>query len=435
MFRTKSKTSPMKAVIGLNYGNEGKGSIVNYLTHSESSIGVKVNGDYSSSHTVSTFKRSTTQFDPLSDREFAHVPDYKTFTFRQLSSGALNKRCKTYIGPQFILDLDTIYRELNMLSSKFEITHKVYIDNRAKVNLPIYHSIGYEAKRKSHNHIVYDCTAVEVKYIESENCNIPEITIGKLKEIHQAGAEYTLKWLNEYSAKYAEKRLNEIFKSDETAVKTHLDMELSILDSGNKTFVTILESLLTKVTFVDSILDIPNIESSNIVFEMDQGLFVNQEKCPIKTDVSDLVSLVNELNSNIINKGLELIFVTRSYKTVDSLGYSDYINDEIAPDYYMYDGDNNIMYDSLNYELDLESMNKKLLEQTLKAVSEINIQDKYKISSRLAVTHLDETQGNIITKDGNTRVEYLSEILDVTDTNFLLSYGKTTQSIIEYQAK
>jgi adenylosuccinate synthase len=420
MLKHKTELKKLKAVVGLSYGNEGKGSIVNYLAHKGDSVVVRVNGDYSSSHTVSKFKKSE------------HSHEYKTHSFRQLSSGALNKKCKTYIAPQFIVEIDMMYKELIEIQQAYEINHKVYIDNRALVILPIYHSVGFTAKEVK-KHTNYDCSATETLYIHNNSDDLPEVTIGRLKQLYTENKDYLLEWLNEYSAKYTLKRLREIY-STETEVNRQMFYESQIMESGNKNFIKTFGKLIEKATFVDSMSDIPDIESTNIILETDQGLFVDKDKCPINTDATDLINTVNELDSNILERGLELIFVTRSYKTKDTLGYSDFIDDEIAPDYYMYDKANCEMYDSLNYELDLDNMSRKMKEYVDTVISEVDIDDKSKISSRIAVTHLDETQDKILTLDGVEKADFILGKLNPTNRSLILSYGESQKSVMEYEA-
>ena len=105
-----------RAVIGSNYGDEGKGLITDYLCHKyESDIVVRSNGGAQAGHTVET---------PKGDR---HV-------FGHFSSGFFNG-ATTYLSKYFVANPFLFWKEYHILS-KYRLDNRVLFDPRCIITTP-----------------------------------------------------------------------------------------------------------------------------------------------------------------------------------------------------------------------------------------------------------------------------------------------------------
>lgn len=102
------------AVIGANYGDEGKGRIVDYLA-SRNTLVVRHNGGAQAGHTV--------------------VRDGKRHVFSHFGSGTF-KRAPTFLGPEFVTNPMNFKREYLTLEALDEVPSCVYIDPRCRITTP-----------------------------------------------------------------------------------------------------------------------------------------------------------------------------------------------------------------------------------------------------------------------------------------------------------
>ncbi len=111
------------SIIGLQWGDEGKGKIVDYLAKDYKTI-VRFQGGPNAGHTV-------------------YVKD-KKYIFHQLPSGLLWGNKKGIVGSGVVLDLETLKGEIEQIK---EIDFKLIIDYRASIILP-YHKLEDELEEK-----------------------------------------------------------------------------------------------------------------------------------------------------------------------------------------------------------------------------------------------------------------------------------------------
>ena len=88
---------------GMQFGDEGKGTFVDYLAH-EKNIDciIRYNGGSQASHTVIT-------------------PSGKLHKFSQLGSGMFLQKCQTYITENMVINLENLFREVMTFSNESEI--------------------------------------------------------------------------------------------------------------------------------------------------------------------------------------------------------------------------------------------------------------------------------------------------------------------------
>ena len=107
------------AVVGTQWGDEGKGKVVDYLA-SDADLVVRYNGGDNAGHTI--------------------VNDLGTFKLRLVPSGVFNRTATCLIGPGVVVNPQTLLSELADLSSRGVPTDAVFVAERAHVVMP-YHLV------------------------------------------------------------------------------------------------------------------------------------------------------------------------------------------------------------------------------------------------------------------------------------------------------
>lgn len=122
---------PVDVVLGLQWGDEGKGKVVDLLAKNSDYV-VRFHGGNNAGHTV--------------------VLGNKKFFFRLIPSGIFHKRPKAIIGNGVVVDLEVLLNEINILEAEgLNLKNKLFISPRCHLILP-YHKeldIAYENSRGS----------------------------------------------------------------------------------------------------------------------------------------------------------------------------------------------------------------------------------------------------------------------------------------------
>jgi len=119
------------AVIGMNYGDEGKGHIVNFLSD-ENTLVVRYNGGAQAAHTT-------------------ELSDGRKHVFRHFGSGTL-KGARTLLGKHFIVNPLAFVKELEILMKIHPSIKEVLIDPTCRVTTPYDMMINeYNSKRRGAN--------------------------------------------------------------------------------------------------------------------------------------------------------------------------------------------------------------------------------------------------------------------------------------------
>lgn len=119
----------VRAVVGANWGDEGKGKITDFLA-CESDIVIRFQGGSNAGHTI--------------------VNNYGKFAMHQLPSGVFNSHTMNIIGNGVALSVENFVQEMDMLKQRAVPAPHVMISNRAQVVMP-YHVMfdEYEEERLS----------------------------------------------------------------------------------------------------------------------------------------------------------------------------------------------------------------------------------------------------------------------------------------------
>ena len=117
----------IKAVVGANWGDEGKGKITDMLAQ-EADVVVRFQGGANAGHTI--------------------VNDYGKFALHTLPSGVFSGRTTSVIGNGVALDIPIFFKEYNEIVSRGVPAPKILISDRAQIVMP-YHPLfdQYEEER------------------------------------------------------------------------------------------------------------------------------------------------------------------------------------------------------------------------------------------------------------------------------------------------
>ncbi len=108
---------PVRAVVGAQWGDEGKGKVVDLLAQQADYV-VRYQGGANAGHTV--------------------VNEHGKFALHLVPCGIFNPQTINIIGTGTVVDLDELVKELDMLQSKGISTDRLYISDRAHLSVPSY---------------------------------------------------------------------------------------------------------------------------------------------------------------------------------------------------------------------------------------------------------------------------------------------------------
>jgi adenylosuccinate synthase len=116
------------AIVGANWGDEGKGKMTDYLA-ADADIVVRFQGGANAGHTV--------------------INDYGKFVMRLLPSGVFYPDVINVLGPGVALNTATLFRELGELEQRGVPQPKLQVSSRAQVILPFHPLLDvYEEERR-----------------------------------------------------------------------------------------------------------------------------------------------------------------------------------------------------------------------------------------------------------------------------------------------
>lgn len=111
---------PVQAIIGAQWGDEGKGKIVDLLAQ-EAEVVVRYQGGANAGHTV--------------------VNEYGKFALHLIPCGIFNPEALCIVGTGTVVNLDDLCRELDTLESKGISAANLKISDRAHISLPLYSTL------------------------------------------------------------------------------------------------------------------------------------------------------------------------------------------------------------------------------------------------------------------------------------------------------
>lgn len=216
---------------GMQFGDEGKGTFVDYLAHEKNiDCVIRYNGGSQASHTVVT-------------------PSGVVHKFAQLGSGIFLEKCHTYITENMVINLDNLLFELEVLSNKTGISfsklmERIHIHENCFIVTP-YHKLINKLRElsKGENRRGTVGTGVsEVKYLLIEPKAFPYDTpLGlQVKNFLYPYSNQPIigkyRALQNYVSSFYEENKEKILKNTPQDMKEELKREIEILLAPNAFF-------------------------------------------------------------------------------------------------------------------------------------------------------------------------------------------------------
>jgi len=265
---------------GMQFGDEGKGTFVDYLAHKKDiDCIVRYNGGSQAAHTVIT-------------------PSGELHKFSQLGSGMFLEKCHTYITENMVVNLENLYVEMEVFSNKTGIDisgliDRIHIHENCFVVTP-YHKLINKIRElsKGDNRRGTVGTGVsEVKYLLAEPKNFPyEPTLGlQVKDVFE---EYShnpiigrMEALQNYVSKFYENNKEVIWKNAPEEMKEALEVEINYLLEP-KSFLKVSTSYINKFKRVPPKISLKRCiystyeltlrkNCTSAIFEGSQGLLID----------------------------------------------------------------------------------------------------------------------------------------------------------------
>lgn len=262
---------------GMQFGDEGKGTFVDYLAHKENIDGIiKYNGGSQASHTVIT-------------------PTFTLHKFSQLGSGMFLDKCHTYITENMVINLDNLLVEMEVFSEKMNISildlmNQIHIHENCYIVTP-YHKLINKLRElsKGENRRGTVGTGVsEVMYLIN---NVSKLSLGiQVKDIFNPYSNNPifgkLENLQNYVNEFYQKNKDIIFENIEDNIKDNLVKEIDYLLTP-KAFLKLSSIYINK--FKESSLGLSlqkcvfsqyentfRLDCKKIIFEGSQGLLIDK---------------------------------------------------------------------------------------------------------------------------------------------------------------
>jgi adenylosuccinate synthase len=353
----------IKAIIGANFGDEGKGLAVNHFSQEGKNLVIRHNGGAQSGHTV-------------------EIGD-KKFVFHELSSGSFNG-ADTYWADTYHPDLYTLGKEYGDFQKLTGIAPVIFCDKNTKITLidDVFLNCFKETQDKagSCGMGIWECVyrnnaGFGVTIEQVQKLSIEQLFF-LLKDIRQ---KYSIPKLLKYAQKY---------RNSDSMYK---DM---LLDSATIfNYVVEIKNNVEKVRIVDlgELFD----KYDNIIFENGQGLLIDGDfdmvhGTPSKTGLYNVNACLKKYGKTLD----EAIYVTRPYLTRHGRG--NFVEDTF---YGPIDETNvhNQWQESIRYGR-FDSVDD--LVKRIKA-------DCPNLEPHILVTHTNYTDGLIMTKTGDVAIKRL----------------------------
>lgn len=404
----------IKIVIGANYGDEGKGLMTDYFCHELSKNGpvlnVRYNGGAQAGHTVVT-------------------PDGKRHVFKHFGAGSFNKNVVTLLSDDFIVNPMLFCKEWDEFTQKFGIEPEVYISPNCRITTPYDMFINQmlEIFRGENRHGscglgIYE--TVQRNQISELYLMVSDLSAGNLS------IETILRLIQQ---RYVPSRLASLHIYDpglilpERTFPNYCDWIRS--EDILQHFIADCEKMMSHCQVVDT-KDLLK-EYDNIVFEGAQGLLLderNMESYPhvtaSRTGVESparYISLIDPMKK----LAPEVCYVTRSYLTRHGAGpfKTECEKGLIIPNHIQ---DKTNQQNEYQGKLRYGFFDELFFSRTILKDVKDDFGMNNKIVRSIAVTHLDETGGMIVRKNGNIRPEDLCKGLSET---LYKSFGETRNDI------
>lgn len=382
------------AVIGANFGDEGKGLMTDYFCRNNTNVlNIRFNGGCQAGHTVVT-------------------SDGKRHVFAHIGAGTFSG-ADTYLSEFTAINPMLFLKEYNLLTEKYDIKSEIFIAENAPVTLPCDMLINQlvETARDKKRHGSCGMGIYE-SFLRNKDSRYRIVfsdinTVDKMKEkIEYINKNYVFRRLETLGIDRIPQNFLNLL-SNENLIENYIADCIKMNGICRKTDDSILEKYDTAV------------------FEGAQGLLLDcdrEEYFPNLTPSHTGMKNVRKILDKFPQTETEVCYITRSYFTRHGAGKFLSEKSLIAKEYSLSDKTNhtnqyqgNFRYgffdiDEFKHSLEIDSQYLKSDDKT-----------------SLSITHLDETYGKILCENGNIPAEKLSEIIK-TDKIYK-SFGETADNI------
>ncbi len=393
------------AVIGKNFGDEGKGMATDYLClFAGKNLCVRANGGAQSGHTVDALGKS--------------------FVFHELSSGSF-RRADTYWAGSYHPDLYKLSEEIENFKNLTGFEPVIYASLNASITIidDILINMALETNRGEKRHGSCGMGIYEAELRAKAGFRVP------LSEVFSQNEESLIRHLMHIREVYLPLRLKE-----ENLSLKDLGEYGELLSDFNvlANFVAEIKKNLKYVRPVnsDSILF---EKYDRVIFENGQGLLLDGENERFLPNVTasrtglDEISKILKSTGNCLN---EVLYVTRSYVTRHGAGF-------LPCECEKADIGENIT-DRTNEPNDWQGCLRYAFHESEEAFLGPVIEDLKKckaLKASLFITHLNETEGKLLFKDEAVTVAELLECPAVKGVfdNAFLSSDRHSENVKKYR--
>ncbi len=269
---------PAVAVVGAQWGDEGKGKIIDLLAEKADFV-IRFSGGDNAGHTV--------------------VNPHGEFTLHIVPAGIFNQNTTCIIGNGVAVNPAVLLREINDLQSRGIKTDKLFIDDRAHVIMP-YHVLmdGIEEERRSSNAI--GTTRKGIGPVFSDKVARLGIRMGDLldKEIFRS-------------------RLSSILELKNMILTKIYDRPPLILNDIYEQYCSYSEQLAPYIRETGTIIDYALAKGQKILLEGAQGSMLDPDfgTYPFVTSSSPMAASSSSGSGISVNKIGQVIGITKAYTT------------------------------------------------------------------------------------------------------------------------
>jgi len=383
------------AVIGANFGDEGKGLMTDLFCRTEGSvINIRSNGGAQAGHTVCT-------------------NDGKKHIFSHIGSGCF-AGADTFLSGYFILNPMLFSKELNVLGNDIG---NVFIDRRCKVTLPCDMLLNQFAETMRGKDRHGSCGIGIFETIVRNRDSRYALTFGDIRKADRTALK---KLINRINEEYCPVRAGELVISGST--KTEL-LDILANDMLTENYLDDLYAMAVLCREADEQI-IENYDTA--VFEGAQGLMLDQDRedyfpnlTPSSTGMKNIRAILDRLEK----RETKVCYVTRSFFTRHGAGRFDTESRDIVQRYGLYDKTNapNEFQGNFRYGwFDLPEFMASL------ALDKRYITEDERLA--IAVTHLDMTDGMVVCPTGRLMPEDIA-YMAIADILYKVS-GETADDVI-----
>jgi adenylosuccinate synthase len=283
------------AVVGMNYGDEGKGHIVNYLSDVNTLV-VRTNGGAQASHAV-------------------FLADGRNHIFHHFGSGSL-RGARTLLASHFIINPMIFSWETWDLTEKTPM-REIFIDPRCRVTTPYDMVVNeFHAKNKGK----FDTVGVGINETV-ERSMYRQLSIN-MRDFSEKSDDEITQTLKKIEHEYLPFRIEKLGLPKDEFWKFYNDIVKK--DSMIESFLKIRQWMNDKLIVVwpdDSVIDkfLAKDPKRKVVFEAGQGLLLDQHRKEFfpyltrsSTGMTNILELLQTVRSRL---DLQVLLVTRTYLT------------------------------------------------------------------------------------------------------------------------